>query len=61
MVRVIAYFVDGAALRVGGDERHRGASALKRERQLVGEGVLPTPPFWLRNRIVNIYISPFSS
>ena len=37
IIRVIAYFVDGAALRVGGDERHRGASALKRERQLVGE------------------------
>lgn len=32
--------VDGAALRVGGYERHRGASALKRERQLVGEGGL---------------------
>ena len=40
VVRVIADLVDGAALRVGGYERHRGASALKRERQLVGEGGL---------------------
>lgn len=50
VIRVIADLVDGAALRVGGYERHRGASALKREGQFVGEGGLSHPALLIQKK-----------